>query len=415
MNRRSTPGPGPLPGNHTSDPRTIVTPDAFHVHPNLLGIPLASHSRRVGAILVDLLVIALVSRAGGLVLGLLAAAFLLRVTFRRKANGTPSIMETTFRGLVGCLGGTVLLVTVLVVAWGIVGSHSPGPAGPDRPGRTPEGVVTSPGVRGVIGGAVEGARYMRAEDGEEARLWAEALADRARRIGLEEEEIRELLAELTPDGAPWRDEVAGWDLGPAEDEDAPEEDAPPGEEPGEAIPIPPALADTLRTLEERLAEEVRERERAEAELLEAGRALREREEELRRAGEGRGIRAFLREMAEDLGLGFGWAALYFTVFTTWWRGRTPGKRLFGIRVVRLTGEPLNWWTSFERYGGYWAGFATGLLGFAQVYWDPNRQAIHDRIGKTVVIRDKAPPVPGNWTAAASTPERGRSSDPRENP
>ena len=41
---------------------------------------------------------------------------------------------------------------------------------------------------------------------------------------------------------------------------------------------------------------------------------------------------------------------------------------------------------FGRYGGYGAGFATGLLGFLQVYWDPNRQAIQDKISATVVIQ-----------------------------
>ena len=32
-----------------------------------------------------------------------------------------------------------------------------------------------------------------------------------------------------------------------------------------------------------------------------------------------------------------------------------------------------------------AGLATGLLGFIQIYWDANRQAIHDKISATVVI------------------------------
>ncbi|MCW8832829.1 MAG: RDD family protein, partial [Colwellia sp.] len=47
--------------------------------------------------------------------------------------------------------------------------------------------------------------------------------------------------------------------------------------------------------------------------------------------------------------------------------------------------PLSLWDSFGRYGGYGAGLATGLLGFIQIYWDPNRQAIHDKISATVVI------------------------------
>lgn len=87
----------------------------------------------------------------------------------------------------------------------------------------------------------------------------------------------------------------------------------------------------------------------------------------------------------DLGLGFGWAAFYFTVFTAWFDGQTLGKKLMGIRVISLDGSKLGLWDAFGRYGGYGAGFATGLLGFMQVFWDANRQAIQDKISATVVI------------------------------
>lgn len=88
---------------------------------------------------------------------------------------------------------------------------------------------------------------------------------------------------------------------------------------------------------------------------------------------------------KDLGLSFGWAAFYFTVLTAIWNGQTPGKKLLRIRVIQLDGTPLSVWDSFGRYGGYGAGLATGFMGFLQIYWDPNRQAIHDKISSTVVI------------------------------
>jgi len=91
-------------------------------------------------------------------------------------------------------------------------------------------------------------------------------------------------------------------------------------------------------------------------------------------------------IASDLGLGFGWAAFYFTVLTAWWNGQTPGKRLFAIKVCKLDGSGLNLWESFGRYGGYGAGLATGLLGFLQIFWDPNRQGIQDKISETLVIK-----------------------------
>ncbi|ABG41030.1 RDD domain containing protein [Paraglaciecola sp. T6c] len=95
--------------------------------------------------------------------------------------------------------------------------------------------------------------------------------------------------------------------------------------------------------------------------------------------------AWVQGIAADLGLGFGWAAFYFSIFTAWWHGQTPGKRLLGIQVIKLDGSSLNLWESFGRYGGYGAGIATGLLGFLQIYWDPNRQAIQDKISETLVI------------------------------
>ncbi len=100
------------------------------------------------------------------------------------------------------------------------------------------------------------------------------------------------------------------------------------------------------------------------------------------------IMQLIKGIIDDLGLGFGWAALYFSVFTARWNGQTPGKKLLGIRVLQLDGTPLSLWDSFGRYGGYGAGIATGLLGFLQIYWDPNRQAIHDKISATVVIDEK---------------------------
>jgi len=87
----------------------------------------------------------------------------------------------------------------------------------------------------------------------------------------------------------------------------------------------------------------------------------------------------------DLGLGFGWATFYFTVFIALGHGQTIGKKVLGIKVLQLDGTPLSLWDSFGRYGGYGAGIATGLLGFIQIYWDPNRQAIHDKISATIVI------------------------------
>jgi hypothetical protein len=94
---------------------------------------------------------------------------------------------------------------------------------------------------------------------------------------------------------------------------------------------------------------------------------------------------WLLGVIDDLGLGFGFAAIYFTCFTAWFNGQTLGKMLFNTRVIQLSNKPMGLWSSFGRYGGYGAGLATGLLGFFQIYWDANRQAIQDQISATVVI------------------------------
>ena len=87
-------------------------------------------------------------------------------------------------------------------------------------------------------------------------------------------------------------------------------------------------------------------------------------------------------------LGFlGLGLLYFTVATWIGKGRTPGKWLFGLRVLRLDGAPLRLWDCFSRSGGYTASFSTVGLGFIEALWDPNRQALHDKVASTVVVRD----------------------------
>jgi uncharacterized RDD family membrane protein YckC len=96
----------------------------------------------------------------------------------------------------------------------------------------------------------------------------------------------------------------------------------------------------------------------------------------------------LKNILGDVGFDFGWAAVYWTLITGWWNGQTLGKRLFGLRVVQLNGKPLSLWDSFNRCGGYAAGLATGLLGFVQVLWDDNRQAIHDKVSFTVVVDER---------------------------
>jgi hypothetical protein len=140
-----------------------------------------------------------------------------------------------------------------------------------------------------------------------------------------------------------------------------------------------------------------ERSASEGELADLQRQLASAQEQMENQTGG-GIFGTLRGFVDELFFGFGWWTLYLTVFPSWWKSQTVGKRLMGVRVARLDGEPITWWVAFERVGGYAAGFATDLLGFAQVFWDANRQGIHDRIVGTVVIVDGAEKV-ADWEPA----------------
>ena len=138
------------------------------------------------------------------------------------------------------------------------------------------------------------------------------------------------------------------------------------------------------------------------EAHDAGR-IRELESQLAEARKPRTIQwedDALRQL-HGLGLKFGWAIAYFSLLPFWWKGQTLGKRLFGLRVVELTGKPLGLMTCFRRYGGYAAGLATGGMGFLQILWDANRQAVEDKLAHTVVVDLRGPRAPVPPPALAS--------------
>jgi uncharacterized RDD family membrane protein YckC len=76
---------------------------------------------------------------------------------------------------------------------------------------------------------------------------------------------------------------------------------------------------------------------------------------------------------------------YFGLATYFGKGATPGKRLFGIRVVSLFHERISLWHSIERALGYSASALEAGFGFLQYFTHPNRQTVHDRIAETLVI------------------------------
>ena len=78
--------------------------------------------------------------------------------------------------------------------------------------------------------------------------------------------------------------------------------------------------------------------------------------------------------------------LYFTLSFYFWKGQTIGKYLLRLRVLSLYHEHLGLWHCFERSLGYYASVLEFGFGFIQAFWNPNRMALHDKIGETIVIK-----------------------------
>jgi uncharacterized RDD family membrane protein YckC/cytoskeletal protein CcmA (bactofilin family) len=68
------------------------------------------------------------------------------------------------------------------------------------------------------------------------------------------------------------------------------------------------------------------------------------------------------------------------------RGSTIGGIVFDLRVVRLDGREIDWETAIIRALGCFLSLAVAGLGFIWIALDGNRQAWHDKIAGTVVVR-----------------------------
>jgi hypothetical protein len=393
------------------DPRSIVTPDAFEIDAALLGTPLAPPGRRAFALLIDLIVIGTltaITSSVTLILWGVVAVFFITMAFRRPGDRMGQVTSMLFRGATGCLG-TVILMGVGI---GFLASRSND--GIERLERTLAGLderalpatPAAPGGVRLLQGLAGAAAFRQAPDSTRAREALERMLETLWDSGLSDDEMDDAargLESVVPADVTWRGDLAiirtralaavrARREAPTPAEAL--EDSPSPISPGDLAALPPevaaVVADTLAALSDSL-DEVRGRE------AEARRDLAHAHEALE-SGQG-GFLALVRDIWDQLGSAIGLWSVYFTVALTVTRGRTVGKKAMGLRVIRLDGQPITWWFAFERAGGYVAGIATGLLGFAQIWWDPNRQCVHDKIGGTVVVMDGAAPIPGAWQEA----------------
>jgi len=87
------------------------------------------------------------------------------------------------------------------------------------------------------------------------------------------------------------------------------------------------------------------------------------------------------------GLPWGWvvALIYFVGMWTW-RSTTLGGVILRLKVVRLDGQPLRLDVALVRALGAVVSLVVLFLGFLWIAWDRDRQAWHDKLAGTVVVR-----------------------------
>ncbi|GAB5519807.1 MAG: RDD family protein [Rhodothermales bacterium] len=340
----------------TRDPREFITPTAFQISPSLLGLELASPKRRLAAFLLDLLLAAFIANLGGLYIVSGVAALLVFRGIRRAPDGKRSFG----RSLLALIGALLLFGLLLSAVESCKGDEA-------EPEASGEAVVQDGGLSQAD--SLEIAEGMRELNAGLAAIGADAF------VPTSVQEVINELARSAPEAT--TDSAAFVQASAVLNQYA------------QAYTQRDTLAlDSLQNQVTRLVagdriDALRARNEA---LDDENDDLEDELEELEEQVENPSFRYLVTSFANDVGLTFGWVGAYFTLFIFFFGGYTPAKRILGIRVYRLDGKSLSLWHGFERFGGYAAGVATGLLGFAQVYWDANRQCVHDKIAGTVVVR-----------------------------
>ena len=85
-------------------------------------------------------------------------------------------------------------------------------------------------------------------------------------------------------------------------------------------------------------------------------------------------------------IGYG-CSLFYYIYFIGSRGQTLGKMALGIKVVKTDGSPVGYLNAFLRevVGKFISGLVLGL-GYLWILWDPRKQAWHDKIANTIVVK-----------------------------
>jgi len=90
-------------------------------------------------------------------------------------------------------------------------------------------------------------------------------------------------------------------------------------------------------------------------------------------------------------VGIGVGVLYFVILQTYMNGATLGKKLYGLRIQKTSGEKLNYLGATVRYIGTYLSGVILYIGYIMVIFDAKKQALHDKIASTVVVRTEKSP------------------------
>jgi uncharacterized RDD family membrane protein YckC len=111
------------------------------------------------------------------------------------------------------------------------------------------------------------------------------------------------------------------------------------------------------------------------------------------------IRTVLSVVPQELELVFGWGLvesfllclwIYFWLFTGLNKGRTLGKMLVGIKVVKAHGEaPGLGYAALREVVGKTISWFALCLGLLWIAWDKEKQGWHDKIASTYVVSAKS--------------------------
>ncbi|MEP1446790.1 MAG: RDD family protein [Paraglaciecola sp.] len=356
--------------------RQIVTPYAFFVADDLLGTPLAGPFRRGFGMLIDLFLVSLLTQVSSLVLATIAAWTFFKAGNRLKTKKRFNAVRILLRLLVAML--------LFVVATSLFDKFNDNSAADDVE-NSPSAIIENDNIEDSIELIALTAKYLMDAKATKQQIREGECEPALQCMQSLGEDLIEDVVTLGLDKNTIDEIVEGFTSGVADSINSDEEQ--------QLKAYLKQFLDTQTLVQTNagIAAELTEPAVVELEpaVVEAGDSTSDGTN----IEKPKGLFARLKEWIEELGLGLGWAAFYFSIFTAWWRGQTPGKRLLGMKVIKLDNKPLNLWESFGRYGGYAAGLATGLTGFLQVFWDPNRQAIQDKISETLVIDIRKPKVP----------------------